>query len=294
MFGNVAEDGRITHADSQTMRDQLAAHIAAGHANAPRYSHLLKEMMRSIFLIISRNGDLKPDERRLAIALYAIEGFKEKMHGLLNKEKEKLGELSTSSGIMEGMIAEQIRTNKVSVGLLDYLVTEISRSRAKGDAVAKAALAKAPGAEGKRETLRGFPVLYLKKAIVANRDGVTELLKASGSKLGARYEANRDKRAGLNDAVDRATHRLYLDYRVPLLGAYASVVRNAKYYLREEDLREMAVLEQRDLVIYKAHEDGHYVPHINDLNAGNVPAGPPIHVFHSEAHYEQAVITPNV
>lgn len=107
----------------------------------------------------------------------------------------------------------------------------------------------------------------------------TRLWSEYGDFRGAHHRADLAARLNFSNVVG--------DYFDGLLAAYATVVESDDYYLREEDLRELAEIQGRGLDIYRQHdtEGSAFVEQVSH------PGPDPFKVFHSGAHYERARMT---
>jgi hypothetical protein len=180
--------------------------------------------------------------------------------------------------------AELLRRYREQLGtapaIRAFLVNEIMRSDAKSDRNARRRLE--GSASGERATLlMTFDPDYLERVIEANFDGVVARdnsgIRADAEQYHvARGQAVNDRRAEMDGLVN--------DHIAQLRNAYAAVVRNPDYYLREEDLREVATMENRGLEIYREHDQapGSFV------NAVTHDGPDPFVIFHEGAHYERA------
>lgn len=285
MLGETDQDGVIRHNDPQAVRRLLAQRIAEGRVNRGQYGQMIRELIREILSKRSNGEGLSEDEQLLFNSFQLEAGF-EHIDRLFQSEQNDFAELGVQRNVTEEGIAQEVRTDHATqYPLQDYLIQAIAGSNAEGDAVARAQLLSVDSMAEKRTVLRSFSVEYLKRVIAGNRDAVIHQLQTSHNPLGGNYAAHLDRGNELREHIDLLTHELYAEHINSLLTAYSRVVLNDNYYLRDNDLREIAEIQNRNLIIYRQGAGGTYHEHLRHNVAA--PAGNDMHVYHSGEHYEQ-------
>lgn len=175
-------------------------------------------------------------------------------------------------------------TSPQAIAVRTTLIDEIMNSTGVGDRDAKTQLESAD-ADARIAVLQSFPDQYLAGVVQANNGAIIADLKDEGEPLRMAYQRIDD----LDAALTAETAQFFTAHMRGLLLAYSEAVKNPHYYLREEDLREIAEMQRRNLTIYREEQAGQFVEHVNHISA-DASGGPAMHVFHSGAHYEQARI----
>lgn len=288
MLGAMDVDGVIRHNDPQTVRQQLAQRIAEGRVDMGRYGTMIRELIREILSKINMRVRLSADEALLFHSFEGEAGFVDIVR-LFQREQNAFAELGVQRNITEETIVQQVRTDDAGQhALQDYLIQAIAGSNSASDAEARTQLLSVGSVDARRGVLRSFSVEYLKRVIAGNRDAVIHILQTDHNPQGDQYAAHVERGNWLRQRVDLAANQLYAAHINSLLTAYSRVVLNGEYYLRDNDLREIAEIQNRNLIIYRQGDGGTYQEHVRHNVAA--PAGNDMHVYHSGAHYEQGYL----
>ena len=276
--------GQYEHANTADVRRQIAARIRAGLANAGRYRAMITDLLRGIYRKRVLHQVLSADEQLLWAEFEKIEGLADRLNAVYQEETRRYGLLTNRrNAIIEGYLAIIKSDNVAYTPLRRFLVGEILRSNAASDAEARQQLEALEGADNRDNALRAMPDIYLRGVIEVNLQGLAKRWR-SNTDLWWEYGRYRGA-AHRTDLAMRAQYtRVVTDFSANLLNAYATVVENNAYYLREEDLRELADIQQRGLNIYREDDRnrGSFIQQVTH------PGPNPFQVYHSGAHYERA------
>ncbi|KAA0592738.1 hypothetical protein J2848_006017 [Azospirillum lipoferum] len=279
MFGTPDEDGCYTAADAPQRREALAQRIETGNVDGGRYHLMLSDLVEETVLRRMRNAraQLTPDQALLWNQFRQIPGFR-------NALRDRMAPHDETDAILRDDRADLLRRYREQLGTVPaiqaFLVDEIMQSDAKSDRDARRRLERCASG-GRAALLMTFDPDYLERVIEANFDGVVALdtsdIKDDVEQYHAeREQAGNDRRAEMDGLVN--------GHIAELRNAYAAVVRNPAYYLREEDLREVATMENRGLHIHRRHDQN---PD-SFVNAVTHDGPNPFVIFHEGAHYERA------
>ncbi|MDP2316819.1 MAG: hypothetical protein Q8P41_28265 [Pseudomonadota bacterium] len=276
--------GRYDDAHAADVRGQIAARIREGNADAGRYRALLLQLLRAIQSKRSRGDALTRDEGTLWAGFSAIDGLEDALTSRATESRDRYAALNNRRGAIVDYYYDGISEGQATFGpLQQFLIGEILRSNAKGDAAVRARL-ESVEAGARAGVLEQVEEAYLRGCIENNLQGLAKRSWRAHTAMWWEYGEMRgaSHRAGVRDATDFTA--LYDTYRLDLHDAYATAVETESYYLREEDLRELADIQGRGLQIYRQ----------DDQDAGrfarvvNHPGANPFQVYHSGAHYEHA------
>jgi hypothetical protein len=289
MLGSEGGEGVVAHANPQLLRDSLAARIADGDVDVGRYSRMIQELIREICQRIINGKKLSAVEELLISQFHQVKDFTLLYGELLEGHDQRLVVVRNEREMSSQSIVALVKSDDASPGIVavrTQLIDQIMASTSAGDQEARILLETA-AAEKKIAVLQGVTDVYLAGVIHEINDIITTALQGSDHSLGDRLHAAYQCSSDLDDKLRDETTNFFNDHMIKLYLAYSEVVKNPYYYLREEDLREIAEIQQRNLIIYREDDVGQFVEHVNHASA-DATGGHTMHVFHSGAHYEQA------
>ncbi len=287
MTGALNEHGIVKDPNAASARHQIAERIKAGDVNTNEYRVMLKELMERIIELTMSQQALTRDEALLYDEFEKIRGFVHEL-GMIKLEAKR------GLGILTGMKAEHFQSVAAKIrnaadhhldGLRNYLITEIERSNAEDQKDEKEQLLRGHDIQAKRAILTGFSARFLAGYLQnCNQEQVRALL----SEEDAQQNEGISITSRANEAnEERRLREFHGTYFRAMMNAYANVVENGDYYLRHEDLGVYAHIIHQNLHIYR-QEGQSYARHVHY----QVPqAQGDVHIYHQEAHYEQAELS---
>ena len=283
--GGVNGEGRYEHGDQMSVRAQIAQRIRAGaQIHVAAYRAMLIEVLGEIYNRVAQDEEdqLGPDQQLLWAEFRKIGGLVAELDRAYRAEARRArAQGAVRANLVRGM-AQLIRNSPQSGPLRDFLVGEFLRSNASADAAVKGAL-QAMGVGARAAHVAQLP--NLDHVVGENLPG---LMARSANIRDARRLVERHTEYAANNAAAQPIYPAIVDaHVVALRNAYADVVVQNGYFLRQEDMVVLADIQQRGLILYRRHDQ--HANQYSEVLRHNAGVNP-VHVFHTGDHYERSTL----
>lgn len=284
MFGTPTPTGTVRAANPDARRAQLADAL---DGTDPDGRQLVDEdafiaMLAEIVLQIVNGA---PNVHREDVAFSRIPGFADAVADAREVDAiDYATHAQDSNAYADHLLAHVLDdTDDIGADLRQQLIDDVLVSNSESERALRLQLERAGGHEEMHGIILDASRALLRKLLLQNLDVMVVIAStndAAPAWIAADHQQLQHQHAQLGGAL-RDTVRAYLD---PLLVAYAGVVRTRGYYLHDEDLRLLAMLNDIDLHIYTEHDQhaGQFVEQLVE------PGSTERHVFHRGEHYERA------
>ncbi|HEX3763823.1 MAG TPA: DUF4157 domain-containing protein [Kofleriaceae bacterium] len=284
--GGVNGDGRYEHGDQMSVRTQIAQRIRAGalQINVASYRAMLIEVLGEIYNRVAQDEEdqLGPDQQLLWAEFRKIGGLVDELDRAYRAEARRARDQRDVRAELVRQMAGFIRKAPQSVPLRGFLVGEFLRSNNPADAAVKLAL---QGMGGAARAAHVAQLPNLDHVVEENLPGL--MARAAGIPTARKLVARHTRYAADNAAAQPIYPAIVDAHAVALRNAYADVVVQNGYFLRQEDMVVLADIEQRGLILYRRHDQ--HADQYSEVLRHNDGVNP-VHVFHTGDHYERSTL----